>query len=150
MIWIRHSGVTAVPAPLAFEYVSDHWYVPDWMFGLSRFDPVGDVERGLGAKYAASLKLGPKVFEATVRTTEWTENELFVLETVDGFAHSSRWHFEAVSPDETRLNVEFGYGLPGGLAGKALGKLVEPMVGEAVRRTESELRTKLEARYYAD
>ena len=52
----------------------------------------------------------------------------------------------ADTPDgQTRLDVVFRYSLPGGMAGKLLGAVVEPVVGQAIRHTESALRSQLEA-----
>lgn len=45
--------------------------------------------------------------------------------------------------DATRLDVDFGYRLPGGIAGRTLGMLIEPIVGTAIRQTEHALRTRL-------
>ena len=42
------------------------------------------------------------------------------------------------------MTVDFRYDLPGGLAGKALGKIIEPFVAQAIRHTDATLRRQVE------
>jgi len=53
--------------------------------------------------------------------------------------------FAPVGDNRTELSVDFGYELPGGLAGKAMGKLIEPFVVTAIKQTEANLRKQIEA-----
>ena len=39
---IKQSATVSVPAAVAFDYVDNYRHVPDWMFGISKFEPVGD------------------------------------------------------------------------------------------------------------
>ena len=61
---------------------------------------------------------------------------------IAGFRATSSWTFTDLG-HATRLDVDFGYRLPGGIAGRTLGMLIEPVVGTAIRQTEHELRTRL-------
>ena len=64
-------------------------------------------------------------------------------------AASSRWEFTPDADGASHLAVEFTYDLPGGLAGRALGKIVEPFAVQAVKNTEANLRKQLEEGYAA-
>lgn len=145
MIRIQHSAVAHVPAELAFEYMSDHANVPKWMFGVSRFDPVGEQVRGIDATFDATMKLGPKALKSVLRVSDWEENKLITLESISGVQNTSSWRFEEVGEGETRLDVTFTYSFPSGFAGKALERVVEPFVGEAIRHTDAAVRRQLEA-----
>ena len=142
MIHVRHSAVAAVPLDIAFAYVDDHRTVPEWMFGVSRFEPVGAQVSGLGAVFDAAMQIGPKSLDTRLEVVEWERDRIIVLNSVAGFRTSSSWTFTDLG-DSSRLDVDFGYELPGGLAGRALGMLIEPVVGTAVRQTEHALRTRL-------
>ncbi|MGW0019856.1 SRPBCC family protein [Rhodococcus sp. NPDC003382] len=142
MIHVRHSAVAAVPLDIAFAYVDDHRTVPEWMFGVSRFEPVGAQVSGLGAVFDAAMQIGPKSLDTRLEVVEWERDRIIVLNSVAGFRTSSSWTFTDLG-DSSRLDVDFGYELPGGLAGRALGMLIEPVVGTAVRQTEQALRTRL-------
>ncbi|PTR24997.1 polyketide cyclase/dehydrase/lipid transport protein [Rhodococcus sp. OK519] len=145
MIHVRHKAVAIVPVDLAFAHIDDYRNVPDWMFGISRFDPIGSLDHGLGATYDATMQLGPKALKSTVEITEWEHDRLITLSSVAGFGNRSSWQFTPVDDDRTELSVDFGYELPGGLAGRALGKLIEPFVATAIKQTEANLRGQIEA-----
>ena len=147
MVQIHHSGVVCVASEIAFDYLDDYRNVTNWMFGVTQFEPVSDVTYGLGVQFATSMQVGPKSVRSVVEITEWQQNRLLTLESISGFKNSSSWEFEPLNNDEARLTVDFGYTLPGGLAGKALDRLLEPFVGQAIRHTESTLRSKIEGLY---
>lgn len=142
---IEHSAVSHTPRAHAFAYVDDYRTVPKWMFGIRRFEPIGDISHGLGAVFAAEMQIGPKTLKSTLKVTEWTLNESLTLSSVDGISTTSTWSFVDEEDGVTRLNVNFAYSLPGGIAGKVLSALVEPVVGQAIRYTEGSLRKQLEA-----
>lgn len=143
MIHVRHSAVAEIPLDIAFAYVDNHRTVPDWMFGITRFEPVGEQISGLGALFDTTMRIGPKGLDSRVQIVEWERNSTIALESVSGFRTSSSWTFLDVGAGATRLEVDFGYELPGGLAGRTLGMLIEPVVGTAVRQTEQVLRDRL-------
>ncbi|MCD5421074.1 MULTISPECIES: SRPBCC family protein [Rhodococcus] len=142
MIHVRHSAVADIPIDLAFSYVDDYRNVPDWMFGVARFQPVGEQVSGLGAVYDSTMRIGPKDLDSRVEVVEWERNRVIVLDSIAGFRAASSWTFTDLG-DATRLDVDFGYRLPGGIAGRTLGMLIEPIVGTAIRQTEHALRTRL-------
>ncbi|MEU5841594.1 SRPBCC family protein [Rhodococcus sp. NPDC047139] len=142
MIHVRHTAVAEVPIHRAFAYVDDYRNVPDWMFGVDRFQPVSDRLAGLGAVYDATMRIGPKDLDSRVEIVEWERDRTIVLESVAGFRAASSWAFTDLG-HATRLDVDFGYHLPGGIAGRTLGMLIEPVVGTAIRQTEHALRTRL-------
>lgn len=145
MVDIHHSSTANAPAKLFFDYVDDYRNVPEWMFGLSKFAPTGDKDHGLGATFDGSMKLGPKTLHSTVECTGWEEGKLISLKSIKGFVNSSTWHFKPLSEDTSELSVDFNYELPGGLAGKALGRVIEPFISIAIKHTETTLREKVEA-----
>lgn len=140
---IEHTATADVPRSHAFAYVDDFSTVPRWMFGIKSFRPVGDIDHGLGAIYAAEMQIGPKTLRSTLRVTEWIQDESLTLASVEGFSTVSTWSFADGDDGQTILDVHFSYTFPGGLAGRALGALVEPVVGQAIRHTETSLRREL-------
>lgn len=146
MTTIRHRALARAPRKVVFDYVNDYTTVPKWMFGVTKFEPVTDITSGVGATFDATMKIGPKSLSTTLRTTEWIENELVVLESVAGLSVSTRWAFSDDDADVTAAQVEFNYSLPGGIAGRALAALVEPVVGQAIKQTEASLVAQVEGR----
>ncbi len=146
MAVIHQRASVAQTRSVTFGYVNDYRHVPEWMFGVTKFEPTTDVTFGLGAIFDGAMTLGPKSFKATFECTEWIENELIVLTSVKGFDSATRWVFtDSADGKGTDVEAEFTYNLPGGLAGRALGAIIEPLVGQGVRHTESTLKEKVEA-----
>lgn len=140
---VRHTSEVSAPRDRAFAYVNDHEHVPDWMFGVKRFEPVSEVTYGLGSSFNVVMNVGPKALSATVEVTEFVENELVRLESVKGLAAATLWRFDDTD-NGTNVSVEFSYELPGGIAGRALGAVIEPFAGQAIRHTDSALKAKLD------
>ncbi|MFZ2175830.1 MAG: SRPBCC family protein [Rhodococcus sp. (in: high G+C Gram-positive bacteria)] len=144
MIHVRHSAITAVPIGVAFAYIDDYRTVPDWMFGVSEFSPIGEFDQGLGSRFNAAIRIGPTTLRSRLEVTEWEQHRVITLASLDSAANSSTWSFAALGADKTELSVDFAYKLPAGLAGRALGLVVEPFVETAVKNTEDVLRRNLE------
>ncbi|MCZ4558659.1 SRPBCC family protein [Rhodococcus maanshanensis] len=144
MITIHHTVAAAVSLEVAFDYVDDYRHVPDWMFGITRFEPRGVVTHGLGATFDTAMKVGPTALPSVVQVTAWEKNRLIGLDAVEGFVTTSRWQFHDAGDQLTTIEVDFGYELPGGLAGRALGHLLGPFVTQAIRHTDAALRHNLD------
>ena len=144
MTTIHHTASASVPLSTAFAHVADYRTVPQWFFGIGKFVPQGEKDYGLGATYDSAVKIGPKEIGSVVRVTGFEEDRLITLTSIAGFKTTSRWTFSAAGDNGTELAVEFTYELPGGLAGKALGMIIEPFAVQAVKASEAALRRDLE------
>ncbi|MEO9140125.1 MAG: SRPBCC family protein [Jatrophihabitans sp.] len=148
MVDIHHEGFAEAPLSVAFAYIDDTSNVPDWMFGISKFhavDPAND--HGLGAVYEGIFEVRPVKLKSVVEVTAWELDVHIELTSIKGFKNSSTWRFTAAGPTRTKLQVTFSYELPGGLAGRALGRVMEPIVALSVRHSDAALRKHIEAAY---
>ena len=149
MVDIHHEGFCSAPVDVAFAYVDDYRNATDWMFGLAAFEPVGEQVQGLGAVFDGTFAIKPVKLHSTIEVTAWEQDALIAFESIKGFRNWSSWRFEALEPARTRVAVTFSYELPGGLAGKALGRVLEPIVTLSLRHSDEALRREIEARYRA-
>ena len=149
MVHIHHEASAKVPVSVVFAYIDDYRTTPDWMFGLESFTPIGDKDQGLDAVYDGAFHVRPVKLHSTVKITGWEQDALIEMDSIKGFKNRSVWHFERVSDTETNVIVDFYYELPGGLAGKALGRALEPIVAMSIRHSEHALRKNVEERYAA-
>lgn len=141
---IVQATVCQAPLDVAFDYVADYRNVPDWLVGVTEFTPVGEQDHGLGSVFDASMHLGMKL-SSRIRVHEWVDNRLIGFESVKGFSVRSRWNFEASGPRETTVTAQITYGLPFGPAGKAMGRVIAPVIRQAVVRSSDQLRSAIEA-----
>jgi uncharacterized membrane protein len=132
-------------APLAqtFAYVDDHRHVPEWMFGVEQFDPVGDLEHGLGSVFDVVVHVGLPI-RSRIETVAWEQDRLIEFASVKGFKTESVWTFEALDESTTLIVSEVTYHLPFGPAGRVMGKVMEPAVGKVVDRSSEALVRKVE------
>jgi uncharacterized membrane protein len=130
------------PLDVVFAYVADYRNVPDWLFGVQTFEPVGDIDHGLGAVFDGAMHLGVTL-KSRIEVNEWADDQLIGFDSVKGFKNSSRWSFEPRG-DGTRITAEVSYSLPFGPAGKALGKVMEPFVKQAVAHSSAHLKEQVE------
>ncbi|EON31777.1 polyketide cyclase/dehydrase [Gordonia terrae C-6] len=143
---VRHQARIDGPREKVFSYVDGYQNVSEYLFGVTRFEPTTDQTSGLGATFAVSMEVGPKTLNSVVKCTEYVENELITLEAIEGFAANTTWRFaDADGGSATDMDVEFTYTLPGGMAGKLLGKVVGPFAAQAVRQTETTIGKKVRA-----
>lgn len=147
MVDIHHEASCAAPVDVAFGYLDDYRNATGWMFGLSRLEAVGDKVHGLGAQFDGTFQVPPVKLHSTIEITEWKQDELLAFRSIKGFKNWSTWRFTATAPESTAISVDFSYELPGGLAGRALGRVLEPIAALSVRRSEQALREQIEGRY---
>lgn len=140
---VRHSSTVARSRDEVFAYIDDYVNVTDYMFGVSKFDPRTEITQGVGSVFEVELKAGPKTLTSTVETKGWIQDEYIALEAIEGFVANTTWRFSDADGGGTRLDAEFEYILPGGLAGRALGAIMEPFAAQAIRQTEHNLRKHL-------
>lgn len=147
MVDIHHEGSCAAPLDVAFAYLDDYRNATTWMFGLAAFTPAGELDCGLGAVFTGTFQVKPVKLTSTIEVTEWEQDRVIAFESIKGFRNWSTWHFAADGPERTVIRVTFSYELPGGLAGRALGKALEPIVAVSVRHSDEALRREIEARH---
>ena len=117
-----------------FAYLDDHRNVPEWMFGVERFEPVGDRDHGLGAVFDVVVHVGLPI-RTRLEVTGWEQDRLVEFESVSGFRTDSQWTFEALDEGTTLITSRVTYHLPFGPAGRVMGKVMEPAVGKVVDRS---------------
>lgn len=146
LVHVHHKGVVAAPLSFVFDYVADYRNLADWMFGIQKMALVSGTPNEPASRYDAAIKLGATI-KTTFEVTEKQQNSLFATESRAGFSNQSKWVFRAIDEETTEIEMGVDYQLPGGLAGRALGKVIEPFVSIAVSHSDEKLRGIIEGRY---
>ena len=149
MVDVGHSFDVEVPIDFPFDYVSNIHNLAEWMYGLQRIAVVGDIERGPGAIYEGTVKLGATL-HTRIEVTGWEPGSMLTTESQSGFGNCSTWRFIPLGAKRSRITSDVTLRLPGGLVGKALGKTIQPFIAVAIRHSDIELRRHLEQRYQAN
>lgn len=132
-------------AESAFAYVNDYRNLSRFLHGIQSFTPVGEQTEGVGATFDGHMKLGPASLKSRIRVIRWEENFAIGVESIKGFDVESTFLFHAKSDDLCTVDAIVDFRVPGGLAGRALGKTIEPFVKIAVQHTTHNLVTQIAA-----
>jgi len=143
---IHISQETALDAPVdqVFAYVADYRNAGAWLSGISSFTPVGEADYGLHAVFDAALGLGVTTLHSTIKVIDFEEGRMMELDSIKGFKNTSKWTFTP-DGDGTRVLAELTYELPGGLAGRALGRVIEPLIILVVKHSAENLHKRFRA-----
>ncbi|GGO88881.1 hypothetical protein GCM10011584_16950 [Nocardioides phosphati] len=133
-----------VASDVAFAYLSDYTKIADWLYGLSELKALTEQTRGVGAKFDGTIKLGAKL-QSHLEVIEFEEGRLMVLDSFKGIKNTSHWLVTPTGATTCKIKVTWDYDLGGGIAGKALGKVVEPVVKIAAGASTKSLKEKLES-----
>ena len=144
---IHHEGLAEAPVETLFAYVDDYRNTTKWLFGLSKFEPTTEVTSGLGSAFDGTFAVKPIKLHSSVKIVEWEQDRVIALESYKGFQINSRWQFSSTGATTSTVVVDFEYELPGGLAGKAMGKAFEPIVALSIRHSDESLRKHVAALY---
>ncbi|MDH3008545.1 SRPBCC family protein [Gordonia alkanivorans] len=142
---VRHQAVVGAPRGKVFEYVGGYQNVPEYLMGVTRFEPRTEQTQGLGSVFELSIDVGPKKLKSVVECTRYVVDELIELKAIEGFQADTTWRFLDADTG-TELQVEFSYTLPGGIAGRVLGGIVGPFAAQAIKHTESTIVKNVAAR----
>ncbi|UGT71019.1 SRPBCC family protein [Nocardia gipuzkoensis] len=132
-------------AESAFAFVNDYQNLPRFLHGVESFTPVGEQTEGVGATFDGHMKLGPASLKSRIEVVRWEENYAIGVKSIKGFQIESTFLFHDKGDRLCTVDAIVDYRVPGGLAGRALGKTIEPFVKIAVQHTTHNLVTQIAA-----
>jgi uncharacterized membrane protein len=133
----------AAPVTVVFAYVDDHRNTIKYMQDLTKWAPVGSKTHGKGARFQVAMKAGPMTLSSVVDITTWTENHAIGWTSLEGFKQTGRWSFKKEG-DGTEATFDMDYELPGGIAGRMVSKVAEPIVRGNIEKSVRQLRSQVE------
>jgi uncharacterized membrane protein len=123
------------PVDVVFEFVANPHNTIKYSPNFTRFEPVGDKERGLGARVEATGSFMGMNIKTTLEIVEFEENAKLISRSVGGVKSMSSWLFRPLPDGGTEVTFTSDYTLPG----SKLGWLVDKMlVQKDVERTTIE------------
>ncbi|MFE3441648.1 SRPBCC family protein [Nocardia sp. NPDC059180] len=141
---IRYASDVGAPVEVAFTYTDNHLFVPDWMFGVAEFEPSGDIDCGLGARYHTCARLALLRTTLTCEITEYRRNVVIGYTLRGRLSGTLTLRFDPLGYGRSVLTSEVEYTPPRGITGRMLAHPIESGVRSALRRTESRLRREIE------
>ncbi len=148
---IKYASDVGAPVETAFTYTDNPAFVPEWMVGITAFEPVGTSGHGAGAVYAAILGLG--VWRPTVECeiTQYRPNAVigYTLRRrrpgkVTPALGTLTLSFDPLGYGRAVLTSEVDYRSARRLPGRLCATMVHATLQWLVRRSESQLRRAIE------
>ncbi|MFE7798511.1 SRPBCC family protein [Nocardia sp. NPDC057440] len=130
-------------AETAFAYVNDYRNLPRFISEIHEFTPVTDQVEGVGATFDGVIKLGPATLHSRIQVVRWEEHAAIAVKSIKGFEIESTFLFHDKGQATCTVDAIVEYRVPGGLAGRVLGKTIEPFVKLAVKHSTHNLTTQI-------
>ena len=108
---------------------------------LTRWEPEGDKERGLGARYSMRMRAGSAEVGGLVEVVEWDEPCDMAWNSVTGIDQRGRWRLREQADGTTKVTLRLAYQAPGGL----LGMISDQVSARTVRGNLGEILKNLKA-----
>ncbi len=135
----------AASAETAFAYVNDYRNLPKFITEVHKFTPITEQTEGVGATFDGDIKLGPAHLSSRIQVVRWEPGAAIGVKSIKGFEIESTFVFHARGENACTVDAIVDYRVPGGIAGKLLGKTIEPFVKLAVKHSTHNLTTQIAA-----
>jgi uncharacterized membrane protein len=134
----------AAPPERVWQVIEDPRQVPRVLAGVTRWDVVGDVDRGMGARYRVLMRVGSADVGGEVEIVEHDPPRDMAWHSVTGVDHRGRWRIRPAGANRSRVTIRLSYSAPGGLLGLLSDRVAAPMVRRNLKRSLTQLRDGLE------
>jgi uncharacterized membrane protein len=132
------------PPERAFDYFADHRHVAAVLDGVSRWEPIGEKTRGVGARYNVEIVALGLPLRSVLRLNRWQRpyaigwvSESGLIKQEGGFT------FKKVSRG-VRIELRIAYEPPASFLGAAIARRMDWMVRQRLQRALERIRDKLE------
>jgi len=135
----------AAPPELVWEFVTDPARYLHFMAGMTRYEVVGERDRGVGARYRTLMRVGSAELGGQIEIVEWDEPCEIAWNSVTGVDQRGRWRLRSRPANRTRVELRFQYGVAGaGILGWLAEQAAAPTVRGHLRRSLQQLKRQVE------
>ena len=135
----------SAPASSVWTFVSDPSRYLHFMAGMTRWEPCGDGEMGLGSRYRTLMRVGSAELGGQIEIVEWDEPSDIAWTSVTGVDQRGRWRVRSLGGERTAVELRLAYGVAGsGLLGWLAERLAAPQVRDHARRSLRQLKRQVE------
>ncbi len=131
------------PSTDVFNYIADYTKCASYIYGLQYLAPLTDVTRGVGAKFEGKVKMGASL-ESCVEVTEFEEGVHYATQSFKGVKNGMDWTVTPTGDDSASVRLVWTFDFGSGIAGRTIGKLVEPFIKIAAKQSADDLKSGIE------
>ena len=141
---IDESITIDAPPEEIWAIVTDPEQYPKFADSITRWEPEGDKDRGLGARYSMRMRAGSAEVGGLVEVVEWDESCDMAWTSVTGIDQRGRWRLRTQEDGTTKVSLRLSYHAPGGLLGMISDQLSGRVVRGNLRGTLENLKAMIE------
>lgn len=137
---VRAQQRIAAPVEAVWAIAADPANALAFMSGVTRWEPVGEIPAGLGARYRMLFRIGSAEIGGLIEIVEWDEPTDFAWTSVTGIDQRGRFRLRRAPGGTARAEFRLAYGVAGaGLAGWIAERIAARTVSAHLRRSLHQL-----------
>jgi carbon monoxide dehydrogenase subunit G len=142
---VNSSVEVAAPRSAVWAMISDPQQYLRFMSGVTRWEVIGDRDRGLGTRVRLLIRVGSAEVGGLIEVVEWEEERDIAASSVLGLDQRIRWRLRDTSSGLTHVELRYAYGVAGGgIAGMIAERVAAPMLRRHIRRSLQQLKQLVE------
>jgi fatty-acyl-CoA synthase len=141
---VEEQVVIEAPAARVWHFVTDPDRYDDFMMGLTRWEAQGELDRGLGARYAMRMEVGSAEVGGLIEVVEFDEPRDMAWTSVTGLDQRGRWRLRERERGRTVVSLRISYQAPGGLLATLADRVSAPLVRRNLRDSLANLKRVVE------
>ena len=127
-----------------WEVVTDPEQYTKFADSITRWEPAGEKDRGLGARYSMRMRAGSAEVGGVVEVVEWDEHCDMAWTSITGIDQRGRWRLRSQEDGTTKVTLRLAYQAPGGLLGFVSDQVSARPVRANLRSTVRNLKAMIE------
>ena len=128
----------------AFDYFADYRHVAAVLEGISRWQPLSEKTKGVGARYAVEMLAFGFPLRNVLRLNRWRRPEEIGWVSESGLIKQEGGFTFTAIPNGVRIELRIAYEPPGSIVGAAVAKRVDGAVRRRLGRALKRIRERLE------
>jgi len=137
---VKSGIVVAAPINSVWAIVTDPERVLGYMSGVTRWEVVGAIPAGLGARYRMLFRIGAAEVGGLIEVVEFSAPNELAWTSVTGLDQRGRWRLREAPGGRTRVELRLAYGVAGaGISGWIAERVAAPSVARHARQTLRQL-----------
>ena len=128
----------------AFDYFADYRHVADVLEGISRWSPLSEKTRGVGARYSVEMVAFGFPLRNVLRLNRWRRPEEIGWISESGLIKQEGGFTFTKIPNGVRIELRIAYEPPGALVGAAVARRVDGTVRRRLEQALKRIRERLE------
>lgn len=142
---LRESVVVSAPCEQVWDYLAEPGNWLRFMSGVTRWEPVGDIRSGLGARYRMLIRAGSAEIGGLIEMVEWNVPREMAWNSVTGVDQRGRFRVRALDDGRSRVELRYLYGVAGsGMIGVIAEWVARPTLSSHIRRSLHQLKRHVE------